>query len=389
MNKYENRIVIITRETRLEKVLAAQNTISQARFYVKQLGADFDEYETEHTQYNNSVQMVRRNLHDLGKIQVLDRRYLPNFVFAPDDIIVAVGQDGLVANTMKYLDDQAIIGVNPDPGRWDGVLLPFKPTDAVKIVSETIEGKRKIEEVTMAKARVQNGQELLAVNDFFIGQRGHTSARYIIKFKGNKEPQSSSGVIVSTGLGSTGWMKSILAGAKRISSSVIGNPLGFDYENENLVEADMKLSRSSKIEEASMPMPAQEVYADEEILEQPAVMDIRDFKETEKRASASSKSKMMKRPIKKSYGMSELQDVMGKWGSTELVFAVREPFPSKSTGATLVFGKISEREPLRIESLMGENGVIFSDGIEQDYISFNSGMEVTIGLAGKKGHMVI
>jgi NAD kinase len=316
MKKFENRLVIVTRATRLEKVLESQNTISQARFYVKQLGSDFDEYEAEHNQYGDSLRMVRRGLEELGNIQLLDRKFLPNFIFAPDDMVVVVGQDGLVANTLKYLAGQPVIGVNPDAGRWDGVLLPFKPPEVSRIVEETILGRRKYEEVTMARARVQNGQELLAVNDFFIGQKTHTSARYVIKYGGLKESQSSSGVIVSTGLGSTGWMKSVIAGASRISASVIGRPYGAGQEREDIT-------------------------------------------------------------------------VVGKWSSGELIFAVREPFPSKTTGTNLIFGTVSADAPLRIESLMGENGIIFSDGIENDFISFNSGTEVAITLADKRGRIVV
>jgi hypothetical protein len=80
---------------------------------------------------------------------------------------------------------------------------------------------------------------------------------------------------------------------------------------------------------------------------------------------------------------------VGKWDSKELLFAVREPFPSKTTGTNLVFGTITEDNPLSVESLMGDDGVIFSDGIEADYIRFNSGTEVRITLADKKGIMVL
>jgi hypothetical protein len=55
------------------------------------------------------------------------------------------------------------------------------------------------------------------------------------------------------------------------------------------------------------------------------------------------------------YGAGELSSVVGKWASAELVFAAREPFPGKSIGASLVFGKIP--------ALMGENDVMFSEGI--------------------------
>jgi NAD kinase len=397
MKKFENRIIIVTRETRLEKVLVAQNTVSQAKFYINQLGGDFDEYQAEHDQYGSAVQQARRDLEDLGNIQLLDRKFLPNFIFAPNDIVVVIGQDGLVANTLKYLDGQPVIGVNPDAARWDGVLLPFEPQDTAKIVTETIGGKRKIEEVVMARARVQNGQELLAVNDFFIGQKTHTSARYVIKYSGLKEPQSSSGVIVSTGLGSTGWMKSIISGASRINSSVIGRPYGGKQEADNLVEMDEEIpapmeDRQYELADSlEMAAPADMIAEDREERIDAKIMYLR---EAEPAAEMVASLRPMKKSValakkKKTFGPSELSKVVGKWSSTELIFAVREPFPSKSTGTNIVFGTIPPNEPLRIESLMGENGVIFSDGIENDFIVFNSGAEAIIGLADKRGRMVV
>jgi NAD kinase len=399
MKKFENRIVVITRETRLEKVLEGQNTISQAKFYINRLGADFEEYESEHRQYNESVQNARRDLEEMGKLQILDRKYLPNFIFAPDDIIVVIGQDGLVANTIKYLDGQPVIGINPDTSRWDGVLLPFVPSDAAKIIEETIRGKRKMEEVTMAKIQIQNGQELLAVNDFFIGQKGHTSARYVIKYRGLKEPQSSSGVIISTGLGSTGWMKSIIAGASRISNSVIGKPYGGKQESEELAEEDEEIEAipawDFSVRAGAMLFGGpshDETFQDEMDDMEETQMDMKIAEGALHAKAKPVKSFFMKKAHvdkKKTYGPSELSRVVGKWSSRELIFAVREPFPSKTTGTNLVFGTVSEKEPLKIESLMGENGVIFSDGIEGDFISFNSGAEAVIGLADKRGRIVI
>ncbi|MDR1901013.1 MAG: sugar kinase [Treponema sp.] len=403
MKKFENRIIIVKRETRLEKVLEAQNTISQARFYVKRLGGDFAEYEDEHNQYTESVKKLRQNLEELASIQVLDRKYLPNFIFAANDVVVVIGQDGLVANTLKYLGGQPLIGLNPDKSRWDGVLLPFAPEDAVKIIDDTIRGKRKYEEVTIAKARLQSGQELLAVNDFFIGQKTHTSARYVIKFRGLKEPQSSSGVIVSTGLGSTGWMKSIIAGASRLNASVIGRPYGGKQESEELTEADEEVYEDVRhgAEEAAPAegeqMLASEAKAIRRMRNPKRSRRLTDYLSADSRSDFLSMNKILL-PVqpsaprigkKKTYGPSELSKVVGKWGAEELIFAVREPFPSKSTGTNLVFGKINGDEPLRLESLMGENGVIFSDGMEADFMDFNSGAEAVISIADKKGRIVV
>jgi NAD kinase len=406
MKKFENRVVIVRRETRLEKVLEAQNTISQARFYIKRLGSDFTEYEDEHKQYTESVKKLRQNLEELANIQILDRKYLPNFIFASNDVVVVIGQDGLVANTLKYLEGQPLIGLNPDKSRWDGVLLPFVPEDAAKIIEETIRGRRKYEEVTMAKARLQSGQELLAVNDFFIGQKNHSSARYILKFRGLKEPQSSSGVIVSTGLGSTGWMKSIIAGASRINASVIGRPYGGKQESEDLTENDEEIVYYDAIhpalEEPGFTVPKPGHVTDTKAL-RPRIHPkrsrrLRDYLSSYLETGGLPVNKsdpLMPAPAvkpkiskKKSYGPSELSKVVGKWGSEELIFAVREPFPSKSTGTNLIFGKING-EPLRLESLMGENGVIFSDGMETDFMDFNSGAEAVIGIADRKGRIVV
>ena len=55
----------------------------------------------------------------------------------------------------------------------------------------------------------------------------------------------------------------------------------------------------------------------------------------------------------------------------------------------IIFGKVTHEIPLKVLSQMPENGVIFSDGIENDYVQFNSGIEATITVAEKKGKLVV
>ena len=76
------------------------------------------------------------------------------------------------------------------------------------------------------------------------------------------------------------------------------------------------------------------------------------------------------------------------WDARHLVFTVREPFPTRTTGTALLFGRVTAQQPLTIESQMSENGVIFSDGIESDFLDFNSGTRATITLAEKRGCLV-
>ena len=217
MARADRKVVLVTRRTRLDELLARHQTLSQARYFVERLGADFGDYQAEHEAYAAARLTVLEALEAHGRYQAVDRSLLPNFVFAPDDVVVALGQDGVVANTIKYLDGHPLLGVNPDPARHDGLLLPFQPMDLSRILPDVLADRRDAKSITLAQARLTDGQALLAVNDFFVGPRSHTSARYRIAFGGRAEVQSSSGVIVSTGLGSTAWMKSRTA---RCTSSI-------------------------------------------------------------------------------------------------------------------------------------------------------------------------
>lgn len=305
----ERKIVLVTRQTRLEELVARFHTLAQAKFYVEHLGADFSDYEREQAAYAEAKKTVLATLQAYGRYQVIDRAFLPNFLFGRGDVVVALGQDGLVANTMKYLEGQPLIGVNPEPSRYDGILLPYEPPGMTKALIEVLRDRFVAKEVTMAKAELTNGQALYAVNDLFIGPRTHVSARYEIQLGERRETQSSSGLIVSTGLGSTGWMKSIVTGALQIASA-------YNLKAKNVGY-------------------------------QPTT-----------------------------------------WDSDKLTFAVREPFPSRSSAANIVFGSISGKQPLKLTSLMPENGVIFSDGIEKDFLEFNSGTLATIKVAERKGILV-
>ena len=391
----DRRVVIVTRPTRLDNILAKESTIQQARFKMAsqnmisqsfskadETNTDFALYETEHNSYQAAIQAVKEHTGTLAPVQVLERRYLPNFLFHESDIVICIGQDGLVANTLKYLDGQPVVGINPDRKAYDGILLPFEPKDALRIIRDVSQDKRKYRSVSMGEVRFPDGQRLLAVNDFFIGQRGHASARYIIKYKGLKEPQSSSGVIVSTGMGSTGWLKSVITGAKGVSSSVIGEV----YKTPDMAEALLDYDEDGLIAAPAMKMACveeSEVCIDEKTAFSRVMEARKDAQVLQKQAARVPKK------ARKVMGASELDRVVGQWESRDLIFAVREPFPSKTSGTGIIFGRIAPDETLRIESMMGENGIIFSDGIESDYLDFNSGMEATITIAAKTGRVIV
>jgi NAD kinase len=212
------KIIVVTRKTRLQELVERFNTREQAKFYIEHMGLDFADYDLEHAMYMAAVGRLRREFEGLAKLQFVDRAFLPNFIFTEQDLVVTVGQDGLVVNTAKYLNGQPIVAVNPDPGRYDGILLPFQPHQARSGVVRVLEERARYHLITMAQTRLNDGQTLSAFNDFLVGQRTHVSARYSLSWHGKSEEQSSSGVLVSTGAGSTGWLSSVQNMARSVSA---------------------------------------------------------------------------------------------------------------------------------------------------------------------------
>jgi NAD kinase len=306
------RVVVVTKKTALEELVYRLNSKAQARFYLEQNQIPFSEYELAAEQYQRAVDTLKKQLPRNIKQQFIDREFLPTYQFDEHDLVMTVGPDGLVVNTAKYLTTQPLLALNPDPMRVDGILNPFSCQEAGEWLDRARAGKVKIAQVSMVKASLNDGQELYAVNDLFIGPRTHGSARYELDFMGRREQQSSSGIIVSTGAGCTGWLRSITQGAWHVTHHFGG---------------------------ASHEPPTVQEFA------------------------------------------------LG-WESEQLWFTVREPFVSKTAQANIVFEQISAGEELIITSQMPENGVIFSDGIESDYLNFNSGFVAHIRLAERKAHLI-
>jgi NAD kinase len=232
------KIILVTRKTRLDELIERFNTQAQAKFYIERAGGDFSAYVLEHEAYQRSLEVVRRRIEIGLKIQVMDRALVPTYVFSKNDIIVTLGQDGLVANTAKYVSGQPILAVNPDAERFDGILLPFQPADLRLNLEQTFAGKARVRTVTLAEALLKDGQRLLAFNDLFIGAGTHVSARYRIRYHDTSEDHSSSGIIVSTGAGSTGWLSSIFNETSGILSFLGGapvKPLSMAWEEEKLL----------------------------------------------------------------------------------------------------------------------------------------------------------
>ncbi|MCB1164781.1 MAG: NAD+ kinase [Leptospiraceae bacterium] len=319
----------------MEESIKRFNTQSQARYFVESRGQSFDDYVAEYDNYQHARDAVLKCIPGDVRFQVIDRTMLPNFLFGPGDLALTLGQDGLVVNAAKYLEGQPVLALNPDPDRFDGVLLPFLWSEAAHRIEQALDGELEKKYITMARADLNDGQHLYAFNDFFIGASSHISARYTLQFDEKKERQSSSGIIVSTPAGSTGWLSSLYNMATGIQTF---RGAKSDFAGKS------KLSATSK-----------------------------------------GPSGIHSGRVK---GAGSAQEPM-QWDERRLVFVVREPFRSNWSGADLVAGELDEDGALSIESHMPEGGVIFSDGMLEDFLQFNSGATATIKIAEKKTSLLV
>jgi len=290
------RAVFVTRETDYELLVARHATRDQARFFLETRGQRIEEVEARHHRFHAVLTSARAAVPAEWRQTLVKRADLDRFLFAADDVVVPLGQDGLVANVAKYLDGQPVIGVNPAPDLYDGVLVRIAVERLAKLFSASLAGAAAIERRTMVQATLDGGETLTALNEIFVGHRSHQSARYQIVIGDTAEDHSSSGLIVASGTGATGWARSIA----------------------EATHCDLPLGREER--------------------------------------------------------------AVGYW--------VREPFPSVATATQMRAGKLTDH-PLSVTSRMNDGGVIFADGIEQDFIAFDWGRRVTIAPASRSLHLVI
>lgn len=138
------------------------------------------------------------------------------------DLVISVGGDGTALSASHFLFDKPLLAVNSSPRTSEGALTTITLDKLHEKLEEIKQGKHKIERLERIEISI-NGKikEPIALNEVFIAnEKAYHMSKYELKIKhGRKierEKQFSSGIIFSTGTGSTAWFKS--AGGESFSS---------------------------------------------------------------------------------------------------------------------------------------------------------------------------
>src|SRR5690349_7169339 len=119
------RVVVVSRRSELDELLIRHGTRAAAGYFLSQRDRSLDEVTDRHTALQKALASVNAAVPSDWRRGNVDRDDLSRFLFAPEDIVITVGQDGLVSNVAKYLSGQPVVGVNADPKRNPGVLARF------------------------------------------------------------------------------------------------------------------------------------------------------------------------------------------------------------------------------------------------------------------------
>ncbi|MDI1464218.1 hypothetical protein QEZ54_24890 [Catellatospora sp. KI3] len=204
------RAVVVSRRSELDELLGRHGTRAAAEYFLKQRGRLIAEVEERHAAQQAALAAVSAGLPPDWRRGQVDRDDLARFLFGPEDVVITVGQDGLVANVAKYLDGQPVVGVNPEPARFPGVLARFSAEQAAVLLRDVPDGRVEVRRRAMVVATLDDGQQLAGLNEVYVGHQSHQSSRYLVTTpEGGRERHSSSGVLVGTGTGATGWCASV------------------------------------------------------------------------------------------------------------------------------------------------------------------------------------
>ena len=201
-------MVVVSRRSELDELLARHGTRGAAAYFLRQRGRDLDEVTARHEALRKALTEVGAAVPADWRRGHVERADLPRFLFGPEDIVVAVGpgRPGRQRREVprRAAGDRRRPGAGPQSGRARAARRRRRRAACCR-------QQEAGEERTMVVApRSTTGRSSTASTRSTSGTPA-TSPRATCSATpdGGRERQSSSGLIVGTGTGATGWCASI------------------------------------------------------------------------------------------------------------------------------------------------------------------------------------
>ena len=199
-----DKIVIARKWSLFEYDMHSHDGVSEKELREKyrQMGIE-ERLISSHERQLSSIEKIKT---ELDNPQIITGPILTKRALKKADVVIALGGDNYFQYVSHFIDRQMLIGVNSDTEKSEGALLPFTPDTLISFLPDLMKGNYSVEEWTRLQS-ILNGRKLpLALSEVFVGAKMNVGmSRYIMNVGSMQFEQKSSGLIVATGAGSTGW----------------------------------------------------------------------------------------------------------------------------------------------------------------------------------------
>ncbi len=217
-NKNQSHLSAVAKQRRIKKVFVVYKRSVYQKYIldlsngilsklIKKRHPSTSKLLSTHKQHVRSLDLIRKTLkaHNI-KYRFSSRSHSKNF--KGYDLVITIGGDGTFLRASHYIKNQLMLGVNSVPTNSVGALCSITYNQFPKKLAEILDNKYKVKDLLRMKIQI-NGQPLPIepINDIlFTNYSPAATSRYIAKYNGRREDQKSSGIWVSTPLGSTAAM---------------------------------------------------------------------------------------------------------------------------------------------------------------------------------------
>jgi NAD kinase len=197
--------VVFFKQSRVERDLKkiGGNVEALQRHYTRQ-AVPVQEAFASHARQQAALAALRKLL---PRAHYISAEWASRAALGPQSLVIALGGDNHFQRVAALVDSQVMLGINSDPERSVGALAAFTIDSYAEAVSRQHISEAAPEHWTRLDVRL-NGVPLVhrALCEVFLGERERPyMSRHVLHLGEQSEEQKSSGLLVATGAGATGW----------------------------------------------------------------------------------------------------------------------------------------------------------------------------------------
>lgn len=203
-----SEILLVPKITKVEwDMHRLKLTEKELRDFYKKENLNAEKIFDSHEKQKSSLKRIKQILEGC---KVVERNSLTKEDVKNSKLVISFGGDNHFNYVSHFCDSNLVVGVNSDPERSVGAMTYFNVDSFEFFLPSLLNDDFEIEEWPRIEIEVDGKMiETLCVSEIFIGESDRVNmSRHILKLNGNEEEQKGSGIVVTTGTGSTGWYDS-------------------------------------------------------------------------------------------------------------------------------------------------------------------------------------